>query len=288
MSAIELASGYGAYDPRIDLVIQYSLSVNVQARFVLYDRAVDGRNIHQEIVQGLDLTGDETIVDFGCADGMNILRPLRTMRGHRGPLIGIDLNTSPDLNRRVANWGGIIPIDFIQASVTETGLPDNSVDVVVAAFVLYHVNPPEAALQEALRILKPGGQIVGASSDASRNKMQHRWFERMGADIIGIEHPPIFAATCDLTRMTELMQEFFVDVQPQPRQQTRMRITPESLEDYLYSLMIVSHTIDEIPESVWRQYVKNIVKPVIEAEISEQGYFEDIIDRGVVTAIKAP
>jgi len=49
---------------------------------------------------------------------------------------------------------------FVQASVMETGLPDNSVDFAIARFLFQHLTDPVGAAREALRILKPGGRLV--------------------------------------------------------------------------------------------------------------------------------
>jgi ubiquinone/menaquinone biosynthesis C-methylase UbiE len=60
-------------------------------------------------------------------------------------------------------------LQIIEASVMETGLPDNSFDFVIARLVLEHISNPPGAFKEALRVLKPGGKLVIIGGD--RNMM---------------------------------------------------------------------------------------------------------------------
>ena len=46
------------------------------------------------------------------------------------------------------------------ADITKLGYADNSFDKVVAANVIHLLDDPQAALDELLRVCKPGGQII--------------------------------------------------------------------------------------------------------------------------------
>jgi SAM-dependent methyltransferase len=48
----------------------------------------------------------------------------------------------------------------MQASIMETGLPDNSVDFALARFLFQHLPDPVGAAKEVLRVLKPGGRLA--------------------------------------------------------------------------------------------------------------------------------
>ena len=51
-------------------------------------------------------------------------------------------------------------VHFVEASVTETGLPDNSFDFAYARLLYQHLSDPIKASREIWRILKPGGKLV--------------------------------------------------------------------------------------------------------------------------------
>jgi SAM-dependent methyltransferase len=104
------------------------------------------------------LLGDvrgKTVFDLGCGSGETII-PLV----HRGAQVyGIDI--SPDLieiaNRRLCDAGLTATVQV--GSAYETGLPDNSIDVVFCMSLIHHL---DIALvrEEMRRILRPGGYIV--------------------------------------------------------------------------------------------------------------------------------
>lgn len=51
-------------------------------------------------------------------------------------------------------------VEFTQASIYETGLPDNEYDFVIARLIFLHLYEPQKAALEIKRILKAGGKLV--------------------------------------------------------------------------------------------------------------------------------
>ncbi|MES2906938.1 MAG: class I SAM-dependent methyltransferase [Pseudomonadota bacterium] len=69
---------------------------------------------------------------------------------------------------------------------TRLAFPDESFDVVLFPFVIAIVHDPEAALDEAFRVLKPGGRIVIANRFGAENGLQakiERFFAPLAARI---------------------------------------------------------------------------------------------------------
>jgi len=83
------------------------------------------------------------LVDFGCGD-----MPYRSVIGPMvGKYLGVDLEMNPQAEHHIG-------FD------SKTTLPENYADIVLSNQVLEHVDSPQGYLQEALRILKPGGTII--------------------------------------------------------------------------------------------------------------------------------
>lgn len=106
----------------------------------------------------------ETIVDLGCSTGLST-RALQEAYPN-AKITGIDLS---DYFLTVARYQttnrgaqGASPINWLHASAETTGLPANSVDL-VSASLIFHELPQtaiRAVIQEAYRILRPGGHFT--------------------------------------------------------------------------------------------------------------------------------
>ncbi len=104
------------------------------------------------------LLGDvkgKTVLDLGCGSGENLV--VLVKRGAK--VIAMDI--SPELvdlaQQRLANYG--LAADLRVGSAYETGLPDESVDVVFSMALLHHLDLPRARA-EIRRILRPGGLFI--------------------------------------------------------------------------------------------------------------------------------
>jgi len=83
------------------------------------------------------------LADFGCGD-----MPYRSVIEPKvGKYLSIDLEMNPKAEHHIG-------FD------SKTTLPDNYADIVLSNQVLEHVDTPSGYLQEAYRILKPGGTII--------------------------------------------------------------------------------------------------------------------------------
>ena len=86
---------------------------------------------------------DKVLVDFGCGDMpyRSVIEPMV------GKYLGVDLMMNPKAEHY---------IDFD----SKTALPDNFADIILSNQVLEHVDTPSGYLQEAFRLLKPGGSLI--------------------------------------------------------------------------------------------------------------------------------
>jgi len=102
------------------------------------------RDATMQKMQELTASNKELLlVDFGCGDMpyRSVIEPLV------GKYLGVDLEMNPKAE---------LHIGFD----SKTTLPDNYADIILSNQVLEHVDTPSGYLQEAYRILKPGGSII--------------------------------------------------------------------------------------------------------------------------------
>src|SRR4051812_17600305 len=113
---------------------------------IFHPRYVHLKHLRNETITTIkQLTAEKKdllLVDFGCGD-----MPYRTVIE---PLVGKYLGVDLDLNPKAEHH-----IDFD----SKTTLPDNYCDIILSNQVLEHVDSPAGYLQEAMRILKPGGAL---------------------------------------------------------------------------------------------------------------------------------
>jgi SAM-dependent methyltransferase len=100
----------------------------------------------------------KTVLDFACGDGDVALRAAAA--GAR-LAIGIDISgVSVQNARRAARERGLAERSFfLRADCENTGLPSDSIDVVICAGVLHHLDVTRA-FPEIQRILAPGGRVM--------------------------------------------------------------------------------------------------------------------------------
>lgn len=99
----------------------------------------------------------EAILDLGCGDG----RHLDLFRRHfpTAGWIGADVAESPEVATRKRRDGHFLAFDGVNIP-----LRTDAVDLVFSNQVFEHVRHPDALLQEVARVLRPGGLLLGSTS----------------------------------------------------------------------------------------------------------------------------
>jgi SAM-dependent methyltransferase len=146
------------------------------------------------------LLGDvrgKTVLDLGCGTGENLV-PL-VKRG--AEVIGIDI--SPELvelaRERLGSYG--LTATLRDGSAYDTGLADESADVVFSMALLHHLDLPSAR-NEIYRILRPGGLFILREPVrfSSTLNVLRRLFPAPKADISDFEHPMTRAEIATVTQ----------------------------------------------------------------------------------------
>jgi SAM-dependent methyltransferase len=130
----------------------------------------------------------KTVLDLGCGTGETLI-PL-VKRGAK--VIAMDI--SPELvalaRRRLENYGLGGSATVETGSAYETGIPDESMDVVFSMALLHHLDL-EKARAEICRILRPGGRFILREPIRFSRTMNslRKLFPAPKADISDYEHP---------------------------------------------------------------------------------------------------
>ncbi|MEG3637006.1 class I SAM-dependent methyltransferase [Micromonospora palythoicola] len=115
--------------------------------------------IHGHLMDRANLRSGQRILEIGCGTG-NLLTALgRRLRDIDALGIDPDPAALRRARRKAARYG--LPIRYEQAFAGALPLPDDSVDRVLSAFMLHHLDDDERAraLREARRVLRSGGEL---------------------------------------------------------------------------------------------------------------------------------
>jgi SAM-dependent methyltransferase len=121
-----------------------------------------------EILEGLRLRGDETLLDMGCGRGAVLLAAAKLLP--RGRAIGVDIwradqtdNSQQNTLRNAEIEGVTDRVEVRTADITDLPFDDDSVDVIVSSLVVHNIPSAQArarAISEAARVLRPGGKLA--------------------------------------------------------------------------------------------------------------------------------
>jgi ubiquinone/menaquinone biosynthesis C-methylase UbiE len=134
----------------------------------------------------------KTVLDFACGDGDVALR---AAEAGASLAIGIDISGVSVRNaQRAAQSRGVAERTFfLRADCENTGLPDSSVDIVICAGVLHHLDVSRA-FPEIRRVLAPGGRVMAFEAldynpliKVYRNRNAHQRTEWEKAHILSLK-----------------------------------------------------------------------------------------------------
>src|SRR6202042_1794705 len=106
------------------------------------------------------LNQGEIVLDLGSGGGIDVLLSARRV-GPSGKAYGLDMTDEmlalANENKRKS---GIENVEFLKGEIENIPLPDSSVDVIVSNCVINLAADKDKVLQEAFRVLKPGGRVA--------------------------------------------------------------------------------------------------------------------------------
>jgi ubiquinone/menaquinone biosynthesis C-methylase UbiE len=158
-----------------------------------YDRVADPQaEWGREVLERLDLEGDETVLDVGCGRGLLLIGAARRLT--TGKAVGVDIWQAEDLsgNRPEATLenarleGVAERVEVKDGDARRLPFADGTFDVIVTKEVLhniYNAAERDTAVREIARVLRPGGRLVVVDAEHPGHPGQPGHF---GAGSLGV------------------------------------------------------------------------------------------------------
>jgi arsenite methyltransferase len=148
------APGTGARDPITSDLYSLEQTSGLPADAVLASLGCGNPTALAELHEG------EVVLDLGSGGGIDVLLSARRV-GPTGKAYGLDMTDEMlALARANAERAGARNVEFLQGQIERIPLPDASVDVIISNCVINLSGDKRRVLQEAFRVLKPGGRFA--------------------------------------------------------------------------------------------------------------------------------
>jgi ubiquinone/menaquinone biosynthesis C-methylase UbiE len=144
-----------------------ALSFFIMAVWTLYSSLYLKPKLISKLIEDLELTGCEAVLDMGCGSGMFLIEAAKQLP--RGKACGIDLWLNRDqFNNKIENTLSNAEVEGVQielktADMCRIPYRDKSFDCVISSLAIHNISDKvnrDEALSEMLRVLKPGGKFI--------------------------------------------------------------------------------------------------------------------------------
>lgn len=140
----------------------------LNAASYLYTTRVGKFSAWAKVLNGLNFSGAERLLDLGCGRGAVLLMAAKLVPD--GKAVGADLWRSSDQSgnsmeatRRNAELEGVADrVELVTADMRALPFTDGSFDLVLSSLAIHNIHNAEGrikAIDEAVRVLKPGGRL---------------------------------------------------------------------------------------------------------------------------------
>jgi SAM-dependent methyltransferase len=264
------------------LTAQYGDPTNLQNRVNVYvylhpDRPLPKDTTFEDwVLDHLDWVGEELAVDIGCGPG-HFLSPIcRRAR----QVIGLDL--SPGMLAKASEHAPRGQTHLAAADIEALPLGANSVDVVIAAFMLYHVPHLDVALEELSRVLHSDGAILAVTNGPGDKAEIGRAWEEAGRRVVGPTFKvPRWSDSFNLDNGPTVLGDLF-DVVAVDRTTGTFQF-PDPGPVLLWVDSLRPGFDDRIDDATWAALMGEL-RRIVALEIEAHGFFAAGKDSGLVIA----
>jgi ubiquinone/menaquinone biosynthesis C-methylase UbiE len=118
----------------------------------------DLRLPRRDILKEVGIRPGFRVLDYGCGPG-SYISPLAELVGESGKVYALDIH--PLAIRKVKDIASKKKLANVETILSDcqTGLPDNSLDVVLLYDIFHHLRDRDKVLKELHRVLKPDGVL---------------------------------------------------------------------------------------------------------------------------------
>ena len=122
------------------------------------------RDCKRLMLQSLGVQGGQRLLDVGCGLGDDA-REMAHLVGDSGRVVGLDSSQAMIAEAQKRSEGWDLPVEFIVGDAEKLDFPSESFDACRSERTLIHLNAGQA-LDEIIRVTKPGGRLVVFDLDA--------------------------------------------------------------------------------------------------------------------------
>jgi ArsR family transcriptional regulator len=114
-----------------------------------------------------------TVADLGAGEGL-----ISQLIAHRAERVWCIDNSERmvEVGTELARKNGLANLTYKLGDIESVPLPDKSVDLAILSQALHHAGHPQNAVNEAFRILKPGGQVLILDLNEHNYEKAHEQF----------------------------------------------------------------------------------------------------------------
>ena len=141
-------------DDRDEMAIPSYLHANPAMRWMAWRRLEVVAKFLRDALGTVGCGAERAVMDFGCGTG--VLFEEASQLADR--VYGVDIVLEP-ARMLVDNWN-LRKISLLTPQEARTRLPPNSIDIIVAAEVLEHVDPLDETLAFFRERMQPGGRLI--------------------------------------------------------------------------------------------------------------------------------
>jgi SAM-dependent methyltransferase len=201
------------------------------------------------LYDALGVDPSAAILDIGCGDGSGILNHAMNFE-HKGDLVGLNLSPASYFygEQRAASWAdeqkrqaaeegreaNLPNIQFMPGDAMNLPpeLKQNKFFVTKLEYILYHLENPQKAIDEALETLAEGGFLVVSSR--GEDNMEVMWKENLPriGEIIEADPPSTFYADYPIAQMQQDMADRNLVLKASYSQKEPLKITSDRLDTY--------------------------------------------------------